>query len=379
MDMRFRTLLLAALLFATTVSNAQSTAPTVTRQETLRRVQAGVVALQRWYVPQTGLYTGTGWWNAANAITTLVDAMRAGGSRENEAVLANTFAHAQIAVPKAQQVGALDKMTGFSGFLNDYYDDEGWWALAWTDAYDLTGKPEYLAMAGSIFKDMSGAWDSTCGGGIWWSRDRKYKNAIANELFFSVAASLARRAITDEDREAAADYAAREWKWFQSTGMINRDHLVNDGLIIDKDGSCRNNGRTVWSYNQGVVLGGLTEWYRTTHDDGLLVQARVLADAGLAHLTDENGILHDPCEPNSCGADANQFKGIFVRNLYKLNGEVQEARYRAFFATNAASIWQTDRTDKDQFGVVWSGPVALVNAGTHSSGLDALVAAADER
>ncbi len=379
MDMRLRYFLLFALLIVLPAANAQNPAAPVSRQETLRRVEAGIAALQQWYVPQTGLYRSTGWWNAANAVTTLVDAMRAGEPRENEAVLANTFAHAQVTVPKPQQVGALTKMTGFPGFLNDYYDDEGWWALAWVDAYDLTGRPEYLAMAGSIFKDMSGAWDNTCGGGIWWSRDRKYKNAIANELFFSVAASLARRAATDEERKAAAEFAAKEWKWFQSTGMINQDHLVNDGLIIDKDGTCRNNGRTVWTYNQGVVLGGLTEWYRVTHDDGLLTDARVLADAGLAHLTDENGILHDPCEPNSCGADANQFKGIFVRNLGKLNGQVQEARYRAFFAANVASIWQTDRTESNQLGIVWSGPMAQMDAGTHSSALDALVAAAGER
>ena len=341
-------------------------------------MEAGVAALQRWYVPETGLYQTTGWWNAANAITTLVDAMRESGTHAEESVLANTFARAQVTVPKAQQVGALDKMTGFPGFLNDYYDDEGWWALAWVNAYDLTGKPEYLAMAASIFKDMSGGWDNTCGGGIWWSKQRTYKNAIANELFFSVAASLARRA-SGEDKKAAAEWAAKEWSWFRGTGMINRDHLVNDGLIIDKaDGTCRNNGRTVWTYNEGVVLGGLTEWYRTTHDESLLTEARVLADAGLAHLTDENGILHDPCEPD-CGADANQFKGIFVRNLSRLNSQVQESRYRAFFATNAASIWQTDRTASDQLGVIWSGPIALVNAGTHSSALDAVVAAAGER
>lgn len=356
----------------------QSSAP-VTRQETLRRVQAGIDALQRWYVPQTGLYQTTGWWNAANAITMLVDAMRAGGSHANEAVVANTFAKAQITVPKAEQTGPLAKMTGFPGFLNDYYDDEGWWALAWVDAYDQTGKPEYLAMAGSIFKDMTGAWDNTCGGGIWWSRDRNYKNAIANELFFSVAASLARRG-SEADKAQAAEWAAKEWRWFQASGMINKDHLVNDGLIIDKvDGTCRNNGRTVWTYNQGVVLGGLTEWYRASHEDTLLTEARILADAGLAHLTDDQGILHDPCEPNSCGADANQFKGIFVRNLRKLNEQVQEPRYRTFFAGNAASIWQTDRTETNQLGVVWSGPVAQINAGTQSSALDELVAAAGER
>ncbi len=154
----------------------------------MRRLQAGIDTLQHWYLPQTGLYQTTGWWNAANGITTVVDAMRAGASRTNESVVANTFTHAQVAVPKEQQTGALAKMTGFPGFLNNYYDDEGWWALAWIDAYDLTSHPEYLAMARSIHADMSGAWDNTCGGGIWWSKDRNYKNAIANELFFAVSA-----------------------------------------------------------------------------------------------------------------------------------------------------------------------------------------------
>lgn len=383
--MRFRQMLFLLLTTASLLPQAmraqtpsQPGSAPVTRQEALRRVQAGVDTMQRWYVARTGLYQTTGWWNAANAITTLVDAMRASGSRTGIDVLANTFSHAQVVVPKDQQTGALEKMTGAPGFLNTYYDDEGWWALAWIDAYDLTSQPQYLAMARSIFTDMAGGWDSTCGGGIWWSKDRTYKNAIANELFFSVAASLARRG-SDAERATAADWATKEWAWFQASGMINNEHLVNDGLTIDKaDGTCRNNGRTVWTYNQGVVVGALAEWSAARHDANLLLEARMLADAGVTLLTDSAGILHDPCEPK-CGADANQFKGIFVRNLHRLDRQLHEPRYRAFFAQNADSIWATDRTSANEFGVVWSGSVAEINAGTHSSALDALVAAAGER
>lgn len=43
-----------------------------------------------------------------------------------------------------------------SGFLNNYYDDEGWWALAWIAAYDGTGNAQYLNMSQQIFADMSG-------------------------------------------------------------------------------------------------------------------------------------------------------------------------------------------------------------------------------
>ena len=41
------------------------------------------------------------------------------------------------------------------GFLNEFYDDEGWWALAWLDVYELHGSARYLEMAESTFADMS--------------------------------------------------------------------------------------------------------------------------------------------------------------------------------------------------------------------------------
>lgn len=363
--------LACALLLLATTCFAQQQRPVSPRQ----RAESAVATLQRSYVERTGLYQTTGWWNSANAITALVDLMRAGGAKADLPVLANTLKQAQITIPKAEQTGPLTKMTGFPGFLNDYYDDEGWWALAWIDAYDLTREPQYLAMAQSIFTDMSHGWDATCGGGIWWSKERNYKNAIANELFFSVATHLAVRSTAE--RAAYLDWADKEWRWFQNSGMINAEHLVNDGLSIDKQtGACTNNGRTVWTYNQGVVLGALAEWSRIHPEPAqLLTEARILADAGLVHLTDNAGVLHDPCEPNHCGDDAPQFKGIFVRNLRALNHTVHEPRYTAFFRTDAESIWTNNRTGDNQLGLVWSGPLTPTDAATQSSALDALTAA----
>ncbi len=367
--------LACAVVFLSTSCLSQETATLSATQ----RAGAAAAVLQHWYVDRTGLYSTTGWWNAANAITTLTDLMRASGTREYQPVLAHTFTQAQIVVPEAEQTGALAKMTGAPGFLNRYYDDEGWWALAWIDAYDLTGEPQYLAMSRSIFADMSGGWDQTCGGGIWWSKDRTYKNAIANELFLSVATHLLAR-VPAADQPVYASWAEREWRWFQGSGMINSDHLVNDGLTVDRTaGTCTNNGRTVWTYNQGVVLGALAEWSGQKHDPALLSAARTLADAGLVHLTDKAGVLHDACEPASCGGDAPQFKGIFVRNLSALNQVLHEPRYTAFFATDAASVWTTDRSRENGLGLVWSGPVLPADAATQSSALDVLVAAMPER
>ncbi|RZU41570.1 glycoside hydrolase family 76 protein [Edaphobacter modestus] len=360
-------------LTATVACHAQEQTRPTSPQEARHRATLGVKAMQQWYEPSIGLYKTTGWWNSANAITALTDFMRVSGSKQYVGVLANTYRQAQITIPTEKRTDPKQERTGFPGFLNKYYDDEGWWALAWIDAYDLTHDRRYLTMAQSIFDDMAGGWDSTCGGGIWWSKDRNYKNAIANELFFSVAAHLATR--TPSERQKFADWATKEWQWFRGTGMINSDHLINDGLVIDKvTGTCRNNEKTVWTYNQGVLLGALAEWSKSSPDSAILDQAKLIADASLTHLTDKAGILHEPCEPK-CSGDGIQFKGIFMRNLRALEGVAPDPRYRTAFATNADSIWTKDRTPENTFDVVWSGPPISPDAGTQSSAIDALVAA----
>jgi predicted alpha-1,6-mannanase (GH76 family) len=323
----------------------------------LQQAAAGMKTLQSWYTQDTGLYRTTGWWNSANAITVLVNYSRVSHDRQYLPVLPNTLRRAQITS---------------KGFLNKYYDDEGWWALAWIDAYDLTGNRRYLAMASSIFADMAKGWDNTCEGGIWWSKDRKYKNAIANELFLSVAAHLAARTKNPHRREQYATWAKKEWQWFAASGMINEQHLVNDGLDL---ATCKNNGKNTWSYNQGVLLGGLVELNRTDPDPTLPRMAQSIAQAALTHLTDPNGILHDTCEPK-CGADGVQFKGIFVRNLMALQNSFPDPRYKTFMDANARSIWTHAQGPNRQFGQVWSGPFDSGSAGRQSSALDVLVAAA---
>ncbi len=331
--------------------------PESENRSNLQRARLSIRTLQSWYNKQTGLYRTTGWWNSANAITTLVDYSSVAHTKKFDSVFKNTFAAAQKTSP---------------GFINDYYDDEGWWALAWIDAYDLTHRKPYLNMAESIFDNMAGGWSSTCSGGIWWSKKRNYKNAIANELFLSVAAYLANRAVTAQQRSAYLAWASREWQWLSHSGMINGHHLINDGL----DNHCRNNNQTTWTYNQGVILGGLTELSRATHDPSLLHSAQNIASAVLSDptLMDKAGILHEPCEPK-CGADGTQFKGIFVRNLSELDQAASDPRYEKFILINADSIWVGAHPPGYQLGPIWSAPYGTANASTQSSAADALVAA----
>lgn len=58
-----------------------------------------------------------------------------------------------------------------------WFDDNGWWGLAFLDAYRATGNPRYLndALIAQRFISVSG-WDTTPGrpGGIWWNTNHSF-------------------------------------------------------------------------------------------------------------------------------------------------------------------------------------------------------------
>jgi hypothetical protein len=58
-----------------------------------------------------------------------------------------------------------------------WFDDNGWWGLAFLDAYRATGNPRYLndAEVAQRFISVSG-WDTTPGrpGGIWWNTNHSF-------------------------------------------------------------------------------------------------------------------------------------------------------------------------------------------------------------
>jgi predicted alpha-1,6-mannanase (GH76 family) len=262
-----------------------------------------------------------------------------------------------------------------SDFLNRFFDDNGWWGLAWIRAYDLTREVRYLDAAKRIFDNMVTAWDDTCDGGLWWNEDRQYKNAITNELFLSLAARLHLRSPGDDDHYL--DWALREWRWFSASGMIGQRGLVNDGLTS----GCENNGKPTYTYNQGVVLGGLGDLYEITGDSAFLRLGESIAGAALRELTtppsaERPGILIEPGEARMAGRreDGSQFKGIFVRNLYDFYLHSPRTEYRDFIFRNARSIWAS-RDAQNQFGLSWAGPFDMADASRQSSALDVLNAA----
>jgi predicted alpha-1,6-mannanase (GH76 family) len=313
------------------------------------RARSGIQALVTLYDRATGLWRTTGWWNAANALHCIIEYTERTGDTAYGSVVANSFERQRR-----------------TSFINDFYDDEGWWALTWIAAYRAFRDRRYLDAARKLFDDMRGGWDRICGGGIWWNKRRQYKNAIANELFLKVAAQLHR--LTEDD--SYRDWARRAWSWFSASGLINERNLVNDGLTDQ----CRNNGGVTWTYNQGVILGGLVALQQITGEDALIEQARAIADAAIDALSDGDGVLKEPNEPD-LGKDGPQFKGIFARNLAELYAATLDPRYRDYLHHNAEALWNRSRSADNFFGVQWNGPFDRADAARQSSAIDALNAA----
>jgi predicted alpha-1,6-mannanase (GH76 family) len=365
----------ARVLYATVVATSpQGNSPPSPQVSTIQLIgyegdaQAAVQELQTYYDSSTGLFNTTGWWNSANALDAVIDYMERTGSRIYLTDVSNTFTKAVNEAPPPTP----------GNFIDTAYDDTQWWALTWVNAYDLTRNPSYLQMAEKIHSYVTAAWTpSQCGGGLIWQTTNTYQNSVTNELFLELSARL----YLETHQPSYLQWAQKEWSWFKASGLINSSNLINDGLTT----SCQNNGQTTWTYNQGVILGGLSALYQATHDEAYLTEAKLIADAAIKTLVTSNGVLMEPCS-GSCPSqnpDQTQFKGIFMRNLDALYQVTRDQSYLDFIDKNASSIWQNDRNIYDQIGFDWAGPLTApdqsFNASTLSSGLDALNAAANVR
>jgi predicted alpha-1,6-mannanase (GH76 family) len=332
------------------------------------------------------------WWNSANAIGALIDYMAVTGDRTYLNVLDNTFSKAQNAytVTSWKVVPPEIDILKYTNFLNRFYDDEGWWALTWIKAYDLTKDQKYLDLAVTIGQDMTTGWDNTFGGGIYWAKDHKgpdgqspYKNAIANELFMEVTARLYLR--TKDARWK--NWALKEWDWFAGSGLIwgtgrnfgtlpnqnfstQPEYLINDSLNTSgvNDGT-----QALWTYNHGVILRALCDLSIILGDPAPRFIAERIADAAIAKFA-PNAILTEVADTSYGAIDHCQFKGVFIRNLASLFGNDYKPTYSTFIKNNATSVLANGNASS-QFGAIWSRPPDTVDFVRQTAAIDAINAA----
>ena len=329
-------------------------------QDLRSRSEAGMVPLDARYDVASGLFDKNAWWTGANVLESSIDYMRETGDMTYSDMIDNTFVK--------NQAGQFLKKE----WNPRYYDDEGWWALAWIKAYDLSHQVKYLEMAKTIFKDLTGSWSEDCGGGIWWNTDRKYKNSITNELFMTTAVRLHQRTPGDAGAGSYLDWATRDWNWFKASGLLRADHQIVDGIKVC--GTPNTFNTQVYTYNQGVILGALADLAQSTGDAALLDTADQIAQTAMQKKATADGIISEGCENSGgCGdGDGEIFKGVLARNLAYLYRARQRAEYRTFLIKQSDTIWSKDRSAKNEFGLIWQGPFDKLTSSRQSSALDAL-------
>lgn len=219
-------------------------------------VECTVDTLQAWYNTTYGLWVpSSGWWNSANCLTTLANLATIDDSIKDQledlwqdvltkapiynALMTQALGpHWRRGFPDEIKLSSLQERTcqrrdsDHVGFINGYYDDEGWWALAWIAVYDLTRDQRYLDEAVTIFKDMTTAYNTTPLGGLWWNKEKTYVNSITNELYFSVAAHLANRCPSEMPHYISL--AQTSWNWLYASGLINNHNNFVDGRNISE-------------------------------------------------------------------------------------------------------------------------------------------------
>lgn len=321
--------------------------------------------LENWYNLESGLWDTTSWWNGANVLTALINNAELRGDDTFKETVAYTFDRT-----REFKVDASEEKPAWvcKNYINDYYDDEGWWALAWLDAWEYTGEQRYLDMANIIFKDITKGWSME--GGLYWKKGLPGRASISNGLAMTLATRLHLAGTKSVNGKTALNWATTIWEWMLKSRLLDSNGNIQDGVrsINGKDTISTN----VWSYNQGVVLTGLINLYQITGTESYLKNAEAIAEATLNHLTNDNLILVDfLCEPDDCNGDAKQFKGVFMRHLMYLNQHYPKKEYEFFILKNIESIWSSSM----QYGTVspgvrWDGK-SKANAATVSSALDA--------
>ncbi|MDQ0729550.1 glycoside hydrolase family 76 protein [Arthrobacter sp. B1I2] len=242
-------------------------------------------------------------------------------------------------------------------FVNSYYDDMAWLALATLRLDRLAeetrrpGRRRNAAVRASLALQFDAACTDDLGGGTFWSKKRDFKNTPATApvaLFYA--------------RTGQGGKAQALLDWLDATLFDPDQGLYLDGARLNAAGEVVVD-RAVYTYNQGPVLGALLE----LGGDANLARAAVLVEAVQRLLTvPANGTGTSPgaggavlrCEGTG---DGGLFTGILCRYL-----ALAAAETRLPEATRATAA----RLVTDTAEAFWSGrrPVGSGEAGIRLEG-----------
>jgi len=209
-----------------------------------------------------------------------------------------------------------------------YFDDNAWLGLALVRLYELTGALELLSLAERIFTFVVSGWstDTTwhLPGGIRWKEPstNHSRNTCAN----GPACALAARLYEKTARGDYLEWATRIYSW------TRRALLGSDALYFDRVAPDGTPSTTIWSYNQGTMIGAGVLLARITQTRSFLDESAATATAYVNGRGVTDLMTQDPA-----------FNAVFFRNVLLLDQEQPDTRYRDLMSSYASAMWQTKR------------------------------------
>ncbi len=213
---------------------------------------------------------------------------------------------------------------------NTYYDDNGWSALDMIDAYRLTGDGTYLIVAQDLFNFAVTGWDTSqtdgCSGGVFWEDvSGSQRNTTANAA--NAEAGLQLYQLTKDATDLWWAAGMYQWvdKCLEAPGGLYYDH-VNPGGSLNT---------TIWSYNQGTMVGAGVLLYQITGNAGYLTAAEATAGAAVTYFGTGTTLQNQ----------GPAFNAIYFRDLLVLNQEQANSAYASEAQSYATYMWTQRNAD----------------------------------
>ena len=300
------------------------------------RARIAYAAMQHWfYRPGSGLYR-----NTPVGSSTGRDYAQAWPFSQ---ALAATVAVAGLpAASAAEHAAVRDRLRGLSRYWDGagyrprpriqgddggprYTDDNEWIALELTSVDRLSEWGGAVKRAQDVFELALDHWDRDaghpCAGGVFWTdrSDIRDRNTVST----APAAELALQLYDVTHRARYLHWGHRLYHWVE-TCMARQDGLIADH--VDLEGK---RDWTVWSYNQGTMIGANVMLARASGQGFYLERAEQLAAAALRYFT-----------PARLQAEPPSFAAIFVHNLLALEQLDPDPNLHSRLQAYADYLWQ---------------------------------------
>jgi hypothetical protein len=308
-------------------------------------------AMQKhYYIPGSGLYAGEPFstlWPFSQALAATVSMANIPGTtissaREINVRMIGLGSYLDISNSGAPEGTFTSTLAAFDAMVAPpagpggpkFYDDNDWVGIELARLYEMTHSPTALGSAEGIMAFEMAGWQTdpelTCPGGIPFSNSAE--NTDRNTVTNAPAAELAAQLYRITGNPQYLQFAEMAYEWVRSCLLqpsgLYADHIRQHGVVDP----------TLWSYNQGTMIGAGTLLYEATHNGAYLYEARQTARAALSYFT-----------PERLSSEIPFFPSVYFRNLLYLDSVTHDPPGPKLAQSYVDHAWQSLRLSNGLF------------------------------